>query len=325
MAGLVSFFRQAFPGQPELIEKDVPDLAGKVIIVTGSNTGLGKELAQILYSKNAKVYMMARSEEKTLKAIDDIKAAVSESDGELYYIHLDLADLPTIKTSAQEFLNRENKLDLLINNAGIAYPEWGSKTKQGYETQLGVNCVGTFAFTKHLTPILVSTAKTAPADSVRVVWVSSSASEGVSPKNYMENLSQIEKKGSLEQYCMSKLGNYFHATEFAARHRADGIISVSLNPGNLDSDLWRTQGAVTHYFLRKTLLHPTIYGAYTNLFAAFSPKVTLEKSGSFIAPWGKFWNISNEMVECSKTEAQGGNGTAQKFWEWNEEQIRPYL
>ena len=212
------------------------------MIVTGSNTGLGKEIAQILYSKNAKVYMMARSEEKTKTAIASIKAAFPNSTGEMIFLPLDLSDLQTIKASAEAFLQREKQLHILFNNAGVGYPGKGSQSKQGYELQLGVNCIGTFAFTKVLTPILISTAKTSPTNSVRVVWVSSSAAEAVSPKNFVENLSGLEKKSSFNQYCISKLGGYLYATEFAARHKKDGVVSVSLNSGNLDSDFWRTQG-----------------------------------------------------------------------------------
>jgi retinol dehydrogenase-12 len=225
--------------------------------------------------------MMARSEEKTNKAIDGIKAAVPSSRGELIFLKLDLSDIPSAKASAEEFLRREQNLHLLFNNAGVGYPEKGSKSKQGYELQLGVNCLGTFTFTKALTPALISAAKTAPINFVRVIWVSSSAAEAVSTKNYVENLSQVENMGAFEQYCVSKLGNYWHATEFAARYKDDGIISIPLNPGNLDSEFWRTQGALTTCILRRTLLYPPIYGAYTNLFAAFSPQVTTEKSGTF--------------------------------------------
>ncbi|UKZ69125.1 uncharacterized protein TrAtP1_010136 [Trichoderma atroviride] len=281
MPGTVSFLKQSFPGAPTFTEKDVPDLQGKTIIVTGSNTGLGKEIAQIVYSKNAKVYMMARNEEKTNKAINSIKSAIPSSRGELIFLKLDLSDISSAKAAAEEFLRREQDLHLLFNNAGVGYPEKGSKSRQGFELQLGVNCLGTFTFTKTLTPALISAAKTAPANSIRVIWVSSSAAEAVSTKNYVEDLSQVENMGAFEQYCVSKLGNYWHAAEFAALYKDNGIISIPVNPGNLDSDFWRTQGALMTCILRKTLLYPPIYGAYTNLFAAFSPQVTIERSGSF--------------------------------------------
>ncbi|KAK8029893.1 hypothetical protein PG993_011184 [Apiospora rasikravindrae] len=325
MPGTISFMKQSFPGSPTFTDKDVPDLTGKVIIVTGSNTGLGKEIARIVYSKNAKVYMMARSEDKTLRAMEDIKMAVPKSGGELIFLPLDLSDLTKVKKSASEFLGRERQLHVLFNNAGVGYPEKGSKTKQGYELQLGVNCLGAFAFTKLLTPTLVSTAKVSPTNSVRVIWVASSAAEAISPKGFVENLPKVDKMGGFEQYSVSKLGNYFHATEFAARHRADGVLSLPLNPGNLDSEFWRTQGSLMTCILRKTLLHPPVFGAYTNLFAAFSPQVTLEKSGTFIAPWGQFWDVSPQMLAGAKTRAEGGTNIAGDFWGWTEAQVKPYL
>ncbi|KAI2471974.1 hypothetical protein F4781DRAFT_385660 [Annulohypoxylon bovei var. microspora] len=149
-------------------------LCSQVYIVTGSNTGVGKELARILYSKNAKVYVVARSQDKANKAIEEISKAFPTSKGSLVFLKLDLSDLTTIKASADEFLAKETKLDVLFNNAGVQNPlPEPSKTPQGYEYHLGVNGIGTFAFTKFLTPILASTAKTEGTS--RVIWVSSSA------------------------------------------------------------------------------------------------------------------------------------------------------
>lgn len=249
--------------------------------MTGSNTGVGKELAQILYSRNAKVYLAARSEEKTLKAINDIKTTVPNSEGQLVYLHLDLADLATIKPSAEEFLRKEKRLNVLFNNAGVGFPAAGSKTKQGLELQLGVNCVGPFLFTKLLTPILAETAKTEPEGATRVVWVSSSAVFGVSPVGLTENLDYRRDRSSSEKYLISKIGNFWHASEYAERQRANGIVSVSLNPGNLKSELWRTQGAFASWFLNTFILHPTIFGAYTELYAGFSPDISMANTGSF--------------------------------------------
>ncbi|KAI1437276.1 NAD(P)-binding protein [Xylaria sp. CBS 124048] len=315
------------PWQPRLVEKDVPDLTGKVTIVTGSNTGIGKEIAQILYSKNAKVYMLARSEEKTKKAIDDIRAAVPVSAGELTYLHLDLADLTGIKATADAFHRRESRIDLLFNNAGVGFPPSGAQTKQGYELQLGVNCLGTFALTKLLTPTLVSTAKrpTSTPGSVRVIWVSSSAAESFSPANYIRSVEDANNLSMLGKYFSSKLGNYLHGAEFATRHRADGVVSVPLNPGALDSDLWREQPSLLKSLMRSTLLHPSVYGAYTCLFAAFSDEITIEKSGCYVAPWGKLWDVATSMAKAGKRKEDGGDGTAKEFWEWCDVQVSKYL
>jgi retinol dehydrogenase-12 len=222
-----------------------------------------------------------------MKAIEDIKTAAPKSTAELVFLQLDLADLISIKASAESFLSKETKLHVLFNNAGVMCPPQGSKTPQGYELQLGTNNVGTFMFTKLLTPILVATAKTEPPSAVRVVWVASSATELGSPTPgglIMDNLDYHNDKSALVKYAISKVGNYFHATEFAKRHESDGVVSVSLNPGMLDSDLYRHQSAIFGFFLRRVVLHPSIFGAYTELFAGLSPRVTIERSGD----WGEF-------------------------------------
>ena len=251
---------------------------------------MGKELAQILYAKDARVYIAARSEEKGLKAIEDIKAAAPHSRGDLVFMRLDLADLSTIKASAAQFLDRETKLHVLFNNAGVMLPPEGQKTAQGYDLQLGVNNIGTQMFTDLLTPALVATARTEPAAAVRVVWVGSSAGESpAAPKGGVPMDNDLEyqhKAGNFTRYAISKAGNYLQGAEFARRHRADGVVSISLNPGNLNSDLWRTQGRVASWFLQKFVLHPPIYGAYTELFAGLSPEVTMEKTGD----WGKSYS-----------------------------------
>ncbi|KJZ80218.1 hypothetical protein HIM_00068 [Hirsutella minnesotensis 3608] len=224
---------------------------------------------------------MARSEDRVCKAIDKIKTDFPSSRGRLRLIQLDLADLDSVRNSAQDFLNREAQLHMLLNNAGVGYPEPGSITKQGRELRLVVNCLGLFLLTKLLKPGLVKAAQDAPTRTVPVIWVSSSAAEAFNPKDLQDSLPRIKSMDQLDQYSISKLGNYLHATEYAARNKDNGIISVPLNPDALDSKFWRSQGAVTMFLLRKTVLHPPIYGAYSSLFAAFSPKVTSEKSGCF--------------------------------------------
>lgn len=230
-----------------------------MFIVTGSSSGIGEQLAYILYLKNAKVYVAARSEDKAMKAIEGIKSRVPSSTGQLRFLHLDLDDLTTIKASAEKFLSENDRLDVLWNNAGVMVPPLGSKTKQGYDKQLGTNNVAPFLFTKLLHPILAKTAKIALADSVRVVWVSSSGTELYSPKGGIDlsNLDYKVEKDNWFRYGASKAGNVLHGSELAKRAGSEGIISVvsvivpceyrcgsntwqSLNPGNLKSDLQRT-------------------------------------------------------------------------------------
>lgn len=183
---------------------------------------------KILYSKNAKVYIAARNEEKANTAIADIQSHAPNSKGALVFLKLDLDDLTTIKKSAEEFLSKEDKLDVLFNNAGVMTPPQGSKTRQGYELQLGTNNVAPFLFTKLLTPILVRTAKTALPSSVRVVWVSSSMAELASVHGGvdMDNLDYKSDQSKHDKYGISKAGNVLHAMEYAKRYKADGVVSV---------------------------------------------------------------------------------------------------
>lgn len=252
--------------------------------MTGSNTGVGKELAQILFSKNAKVYVAARSEDKANNAIEEIRQANPNSTGELAFLPLNLSDLTTIKSSAESFLAKENKLHVLFNNAGVMTPPKGSKTTQGYELQLGVNNIGPFLFTKLLTPTLVSTAKAEPPNTVRVIWLSSITMETGAPKSVgvpIDKLDHlIDKFPQYINYSISKAGNYLYAVEFAKRYRADGVISIALNPGNLASDLSRHRAFLAKQFMRP-MLYPPVFGAYTELFAGLSPDVTDKEPGNW--------------------------------------------
>ena len=254
-------------------------------IVTGSNTGIGKELARMLYTRNANVYIAARSQERADKAMEDIRAAAPSSRGALSFLKLDLGDLRTIKATANEFLSKEKRLHVLFNNAGVQALDGGS-TAQGYESNMGVNCVGVFAFTKLLTPALVETATTEPQGTVRVVWVSSLGTEMVGLKSTavdMENLDYKKKDESgLAKYGLSKAGNWLQGVEFAKRLRASGVVSVPLNPGNIASDLYRDQSWIMKLSL-KAMTYPNAYGACTEFYAGLSPDITLEKTGQ----WGE--------------------------------------
>lgn len=222
----------------------------------------------------------------------------------MIFLKLDLDDLTTIKASAEEFLRKEKRLDVLWNNAGVMVPPQGSKTKQGYELQLGTNNVAPFLFTKLLIPVLSKTAKDAPAGSVRVVWVSSSAAGNTSPKGGvdMSNLDYKKDQGVWYKYGMSKAGNILQATEFAKRYRNDGINSTvslrhdfnrmlafltlffikAVDPGFLKTDLYKNMPKWQLAVVGLILKDP-IYGAYAELFAGLSSEIKPEMIGA----WGK--------------------------------------
>ena len=188
---------------------------------------MGEQLATILYGHNAKVYIAARSEENGLKAIKRIQTQHPSAKGELAFLHLDLGDLTTIKKSTESFLSKEERLDVLWLNAGVMVPPQGSKTAQGYELQLGTNCIGHFMFANLLRPTMAKTAYASPPNSVRVLWVSSSMAE-MAPKPPVDfsNMDYKKDEGAWVKYGRSKAGNVLHAVEFARRAKDEGIISL---------------------------------------------------------------------------------------------------
>ncbi|QRD91096.1 short-chain dehydrogenase [Aspergillus flavus] len=171
-----------------------------VFIITGSLGGLGKELAAILYQRNAKVYLAAQSEKKTAEVIKEIRKAHPKSSGELLFHPLQLNDLATIKSSAEQFLTRESRLD-------------GSTTVQGCELQLGINSLGYFLFTHFLHPLLIA---------------SSAADTAPIPAIDFSNIDYYHDAGIWSKYSRSKAGNVLYAVKYARRARSKGIINIKL-------------------------------------------------------------------------------------------------
>ncbi|KAI3320531.1 short-chain dehydrogenase [Xylariaceae sp. AK1471] len=304
-----------FPGEPLLTEHNLNTQEGKVFIVTGANTGLGKELTKILYSKHAKVYVAARSEAKAMAAIEDVRRLYPASKGDLVYLGLDLSDLATIKKSADDFLAKEQRLDVLWNNAGVMVPPSGSTTVQGYELQHGVNNIATFLFTRFLYPTMIATASSAPENSVRVVWVSSAAAEGApKPAIDFSNMDYKRDEGQWQKYQRSKAGTIIHACEAARRSQREGdrVLHVSLHPGVFPTDLQRTMPGWQSRLVKMLGKEPK-YGGYTELFAGLDPSV---QNGAFVGPYGRLDKARKDLCD---------EGLGRQYWEWTVKQIQPYI
>ncbi|KAG8697084.1 hypothetical protein FRC09_008084, partial [Ceratobasidium sp. 395] len=171
MSTAKSLYKEGFPGKPRWSVDQIPDLTGQVIIVTGGNAGIGRETCKALLNKGAKVYMAARSKSKADDAIEWLKA---ETGGKaLEFLHLDLADLPSVRRAVEEFKQKEDKLDVLFNNGGLMTPPIEMKTTTDYDIQFATNVIGHYLFTTLLLPVLLHTAQTSPRGHVRVVNTSS--------------------------------------------------------------------------------------------------------------------------------------------------------
>jgi retinol dehydrogenase 12 len=301
-------------------------LTGRVHIVTGGYAGIGHQLSKILYGSNATVYIAGRNHEKAAKTIASIKAEHPNSTGKLEFLSVDFSDFNTIKPAVEEFIAKETQLHVLTNNAGISMPPQGSKDAHGNELMLSTNCLGPFIFTTLLLPIIKSTAKASPPDSVRITWASSIAASAFSPTHglVMENgeVKQIWDDPNAE-YAQSKTGNSFLAAECARRYGADGIISASFNPGNLKSELTRHFPRLVEMAVQP-LLYQAVFGAYTELYAACSTDITQSNNGCYIAPWGQISTLRDDVDLGLRDEKDGGTGLSREFWEWCEKKTSEF-
>lgn len=303
-----------------LTEKNLPSQTGKVHIVTGGYAGIGEELTKILYDAGAKVYIAGRSESKAKASIARVKAARPNATGELAFLQLDLADLPSIRKSADDFLAKESRLDVLVNNAGVMFPPKGTKTAQDHDLQFGTNCLGPHLFTKLLHPILMQTASRSPPNSVRVLWAASMAIHVLCPTGGVR-LDEAGKLVDIDQqqnYGQTKVGNLLLAIKTQELLKDAGIISVCFNPGNLATELQRhVWGGAT---LGPYLLFPAKQGAYTELWAGWSSDVTADKGISFVMPWGR---DGTPLLRKDITK-EIDNGLVDKFWYYCETETKGY-
>ncbi|KAK1997959.1 NAD(P)-binding protein [Colletotrichum falcatum] len=327
---------QVYPPKPTFTEADVPtgSQRGRVFIVTGGNAGIGLELTKILYAAGATVYIASRSKDKVEAAIKDIttKSADAAKSGQLKFLHLDLNDLTVVKAAAETFAKQESRLDVLWNNAGTGANAVtiGQRTAQDFEPMIGFHCIATLLFTQLLVPQLRAAAAASPAGQTRVVWTSSGLAEAGSPPNGIDfkALDKGTNKPTVN-YGASKAGTWFLSREFARRHKADGIVSVCLNPGYLKTASFDGTPAPVMFVLNHVMLSEPIYGAYTELFAGLSPEVTMESSGSYIIPWGRIRpnavTSRPDLIKAGDSEEEGGLGYGAKLWAWCEEKWAPHV
>lgn len=210
--------------------KEIPDLRGRTAIVTGSNTGIGYETALALYKAGANVIAACRDEIKAKAAINKMKK--KKGDGLLSIGILDLASLDSIRQFATKFISENQKLHLLINNAGVASPPF-SKTNEGFEMQFGVNFLGHFELTGLLYQPLNST------EDSRVVTLSSNGYQNAQID--FDNLKSGKDYNPLREYRQSKLANLIFSIELDRRIKAKNhkILSIAAQPGANNTELTR--------------------------------------------------------------------------------------
>lgn len=258
----------------DFTDKDVPGQSGRVFFVTGANSGLGYATAKVLASRGARVLLGCRSQDKAEAAMADIHAVYPDAD--MRFIPLDLGNLKSIH-SAAELVREEPRLDVLVNNAGIMMPP-REETADGFESQFGVNHLGTFA----LTGLLLD--KLSQGQNPRIVITSSMAHR--SGRIDFDDINAEQGYSRWGRYAMSKLANLLHMYELDRRLRAAGspIIAVACHPGVADTELARNfPGFMVSLFkpLSSLFMNSAAQGAWPTLAAAAGEGV---ESGQYFGP-----------------------------------------
>ena len=289
-------------------ERDIPDQTGRVAVVTGANSGLGLETARQLAAHGATVVLAVRRPDRGRAAIEDI--ATTAPGARLAVQQLDLSSLDSVRDAAEALRDSYDRIDLLINNAGVMYTE-RERTADGIELQFGTNHIGHFALTARLLDRLL------PHEGSRVVTVASLGHWAP----FRVDLDDVRAEGHYNRfgaYTRSKLANLAFAYELQRRLHAAGArtISVAAHPGGSNTEL------ATHLpgmgFMRRRmsgLAQPAAMGALPTLRAATDPTIT---GGQYLGPARLFETRGHPIVVRSSSRSQDPALQA-RLWSLSEE------
>lgn len=287
---------------------DIEDQTGRVAIVTGANSGIGFEAAKALALKGATVVVASRSRTRGDQAVAAMREAAPNAAVELML--LDLANLGSVRDFVAAFVDRFDRLDLLLNNAGVMMPRQREETADGFELQFGTNHLGHFALTVRLLELLVAT------EGSRVVTVSSSA------QNFggldLDDLQWTERPfHRMASYGASKIANMLFTLELQRRLEEAGAstIAVACHPGWTSTNLQRTSPFMG--FFNPLFAMKPWQGALPTLYAAVSPDAV---GGGYYGPDGfatwRGYPAPNRPAAAS-TDAEA----AKRLWELSEQLV----
>ena len=299
------------PRRDRWTAEDIPDLTGKVVVVTGGNSGIGFGAVKAVARKGAETVIASRSPERGQAALDALKAEIPNARAELML--LDLTSLASVERFATEFSERYSRLDVLANNAGIMVIPY-AKTEDGFERQVGTNHLGHFALTGRLLDVLVAT------PGARVVNVSSLAHKRAELD--LDNL--LYEKGGYSEwgaYGRSKLLNMLFTYELQRRFERAGVDAHSLaaHPGfsasNLTghmADRWHLRIALPIF---NRLIQGPDMGALPTLRAGTDPEAT---GGQYFGP-GRLNETTGHPVLVEASAEAHDEADGKRLWELSEE------
>tara|TARA_R110002096_G_scaffold299503_6_gene494214 strand:- start:130696 stop:131559 length:864 start_codon:yes stop_codon:yes gene_type:complete len=274
------------------------DMRGKVCLVTGANSGIGKSTAYGLAARGAEVILACRNLQKAEQVAEEIRATTGNSAVTVH--HLDLAHFSEIRESAKAFVASGKRLDVLINNAGLAGQR--GLTPEGYELAFGTNHLGPFLFTLLVEPTL--------ADGSRVVMVASDshklAKQGIDFDAVRQSTRSVT---GLPEYGVSKLANILFAKELGRRLADRDITTYSLNPGRIASNIWKRVPWPVRLIMKR-FMKTNDEGAMTSLMCACNSALG-KQSGLYY----------NQGVEETPTTWALDQDLATELWERSSEMV----
>ncbi|KZT20109.1 oxidoreductase [Neolentinus lepideus HHB14362 ss-1] len=299
-------------GVPFNPDKDIPDLSGKVIFVTGGTSGIGKgSVLSFAKHKPAHIYFTGRNSKSATEVINEVTALAP--DVQTTFLECDFASLASASKAIKRFTSE--RLDILVCNAGII-SEKPALTKDGYEIDFGTNHLGHALIIKLLLPTLLRTAEYHDAD-VRIVILSSQGFR-LHPKSgivFKELQTTQEDYIHWVRYGQSKLANILYAAELARRYPQ--ITTVSLHPGVAGTNMVANMSTANRWLIYVTslgrLLTPE-QGAYNSLWAATSDKGKIV-NGEYYEPVGKRGTHDKQSNDAK---------LAEELWEYTETQLSAY-
>ena len=294
----------------------MPSQAGKTVLVTGANSGIGYQAALELARAGAHVLLGCRSESKGKAALETLQRELTGAKAELAV--LDMASLVSVRTFAAQFLSRGGELDVLVNNAGVMALPQRELTPDGFERQFGTNHLGHFALTGLLFPALRKSV------AARVVTVASLAHRN--GKIEFDNLQSERHYKPWDAYNNSKLANILFAKELDRRARATGLplLSVAVHPGVSKTSIFENgpgpgggsdlKSRVAN-LLGPLLMQKDSMGALPTEYAATSPDV---RGGEYIGPDG-FGELKGYPKVVQPRAQALDETTARRLWEVSEQ------
>ncbi len=290
---------------------NMPDLRGKIIVVTGANSGIGFDAARAFVQKGGHLILASRNVQKAETAVSQIKAETPNASTDI--IQLDLADLSSVRTFADSFNGKYEQLDLLINNAGVMALPY-QQTKDGFEMQFGTNHLGHFALTGLLLQPLLNSANG------RIVTVSSNYHDRGKGVIEFDNLDGKKKYDKWDAYMYSKLANILFAYELQRKLSAinSSCLSVAVHPGFAATNLQNSGSTAQRLFLKvlgAAFAQSSEMGALPTLYGATANEVN---GCDYIGPHG-FQNMRGYPAKERSNNASYNEADAKILWRLSEE------